>query len=100
MLQSQMLLLSQQWGLAEQWVPLVLLQPVRLSSRPNPTTRTFTQASASATWTINHGLAAFPSVTLTDPLGNVIVGQIQYVNSGQIVVAFSQPVAGLAYLNV
>jgi hypothetical protein len=67
---------------------------------PDPTAFIFTQLAPALIWTINHNLSAFPSVTLVDTLGNTIVAQVQYTNSNQVVVTFSQPVAGSAFLNV
>lgn len=70
-----------------------------LPPRPD-STYVFTQTTVATVWTINHNLGQFPSVTTTDPNGNVIIGQVQYVSSNQITVTFSQPVSGVAYLNV
>jgi hypothetical protein len=67
---------------------------------PDPTAYIFTQILPAAVWTINHNLATFPSVTLVDQLGNTIMAQVQYASSNQIVVTFSQPMAGNAFLNV
>jgi hypothetical protein len=113
MTQAQGSLLQQQFGLIRQQQTLrpVVFQPVQQQSGSvpiiipptppsDPATYTFTQVVPAAVWTINHNLGAFPSVTLTDQLGNTMLAQIQYVNSNQVVVTFSQPVAGTAYLNV
>ncbi len=70
------------------------------SSASKDSTYIFTQAVAARTWTINHNLGQFPSVTIVDNSGNVVLAQIQYINSNQIVLSFSQPFAGSAYLNV
>ena len=40
-----------------------------------------------------------PFLPTTNPNGNVIFGQVQYVSSNEVTVAFSQPVSGIAYLN-
>jgi hypothetical protein len=63
-------------------------------------TFTFTQSTASASWTINHNLGQFPAVTVVDNTGKVVIADVQYVNSNQIVVSFATPFAGKAYLNV
>jgi hypothetical protein len=60
----------------------------------------FTQPTPLSAWSITHNLGGFPSVTLTDPSGNVIIAQLQYISNSQVLVTFSQPVAGLAYLNI
>lgn len=61
--------------------------------------KTFTQATAAATWTINHYLGRYPSVTTVDTNGYSIEGNVRYVNANQITVEFNPAVAGTAYLN-
>ncbi len=113
MVQAEGALLQQQFGLIQQQQALqpVLLRPVQQQQSgsspiiiptpaPDPPATVFTQVVPATVWTINHNLSTFPSVSLTDPLGNQILAQVQYVNSNQVVVTFSQPVAGVAYLNV
>lgn len=59
------------------------------------------QTVASTTWgilQINHNLQFIPNVTVVDLSGNVIEGDCQYI-SGNIVITFSQAIAGLAYLS-
>src|ERR1700692_1375306 len=63
-------------------------------------TLVYTQATPAASWLITHNLSGFPSVSLTDPTGNAILAGYQYLNSAQVLDTFSQPVAGLAYLNI
>lgn len=57
------------------------------------------QVAASATWTVVHGLAAFPNVSLVDTGGSVIHGGVHYDSANQVTVTFSQPVSGKAYLS-
>lgn len=59
----------------------------------------FNQTSSSSTWTINHNLQKFPSVTVVDSSGNVVMGFQTYSNNNQIVITFSAPFTGSAYLN-
>lgn len=108
-------LLQQQFGLIQQQQSLqpVVFQPVQQQQSSNlpvvipplPPTPTpdlsyvFTQTSVSPVWTINHNLGTFPSVTIVDPSGNQVFAQVQYINSNQVVVTFSQPFAGSAYLS-
>lgn len=113
MAQSQGALLQQQMGLVQQQQALqpVFLQPVaQRQSLPSvvipdppvpvdPPAFVFTQIVPATVWTITHNLNTFPSVTLTDALGNVIFAQVQYISSSQVVATFSTPVAGSAYLN-
>lgn len=65
----------------------------------NQGTYTFTQSGAASTWTINHNLQKYPSVTVVDSSGNVVVGFQKYNNNNQIVLTFSAPFSGSAYLN-
>lgn len=62
-------------------------------------TYTFTQAIAAETWTITHNLERFPSITVVDSSGNIVVGFSTYNDSKQITLIFSAPFAGKAYLN-
>ena len=62
-------------------------------------TYTFTQSSAATTWTIDHNLGKFPSVTVVDSSNNVVVGFQTYNNNNQIVLTFSAAFSGKAYLN-
>lgn len=56
-------------------------------------------AQSSATWTINHNLGTFPSVTTVDSGGIEVEGAVEYPDSNTIIVRFSAPFAGTAYLN-
>lgn len=59
---------------------------------------TYTQASASDTWVINHNLAGYPSVTIVDSAKTVVVGTVEYNSESQVTVSFSTPFSGTAYL--
>lgn len=105
-------LLLQQLGLVQQQqaLPPVVLQPVSqvqgtptvVIPTPDPvdSTYVFTQSTVSTLWDINHNLGQFPAVITTDPNGSVILGEVLYVSSNEVTVSFSQPVSGVAYLNV
>lgn len=62
-------------------------------------TYTHTQASASATWTITHNLNCFPSVTVVDSAGSVVVGDIVYISANVVSITFVAAFGGKAYLN-
>jgi hypothetical protein len=62
-------------------------------------TYTHNQLSSSSTWTITHNLSRFPSVTIVDSAGTVQIGEVFYVSSNQVIVSFSSPFGGKAYLN-
>lgn len=69
-------------------------------SPANPhATYTHTQTSASAQWTITHSLNCFPSVTVVDSAGSVVVGDVEYISATTVRVTFVAAFAGKAYLN-
>lgn len=59
----------------------------------------FNQQSASDTWTINHTLEKFPSVSVVDSSGDIVIGNITYNSTSEIVITFSASFSGKAYLN-
>jgi len=59
----------------------------------------FTQNTASNSWTINHNMEKFPSVTIVDSADNYVVGEITYTNNNSLTVNFSASFSGKAYLN-
>jgi len=59
----------------------------------------FTQSSAASTWTINHNMEKFPSVTVVDSANNYVVGEVTYTNNNSLTVSFSATFSGKAYLN-
>jgi hypothetical protein len=62
---------------------------------------THTQSSPSDEWVIQHNLNEFPVwIILRDTLGNLILGEIDFVNStaNAVKVLFAQPVTGTAHV--
>ena len=57
------------------------------------------QAVSSATWTIAHNLRKFPSVTVKDSAGSIVIGEIVYNDENNITLTFSGAFSGEAYLN-
>lgn len=55
------------------------------------------QNTPSASWSINHGLGRTPAVTLIVG-GKIIIGDVEYTNSEQVLVTFAEPTAGKAIL--
>lgn len=60
---------------------------------------TFPQAVPASVWIINHGLSFNPQVTTLDSTGQEVEGDVVYTSSTQIVVTFSAPFSGVAYLS-
>jgi|TARA_R100000479_G_scaffold165845_1_gene105376 hypothetical protein len=59
----------------------------------------FNQAIPSATWTINHTLDKFPSITVVSTANQVVIGDAAYTSTTQVVITFTAGFAGKAYLN-
>ena len=59
----------------------------------------FEFTTAATTWTIEHNLGIYPSITTVDDNGEVIVGEVTYTDDDTITVVFSEDVSGYAYLN-
>jgi hypothetical protein len=59
---------------------------------------TYEQTTPAYVWTITHGLGRNPSVTTSDTNGNVIFGDVAFPSIGAVIVTFSVPLAGTAYL--
>ena len=58
-----------------------------------------TQSTASAEWRIQHNLDKYPSVTVVDSAGSVVIGDCQYISRNEVVLTFSGGFSGKAYLN-
>ena len=56
------------------------------------------QASASATWTVNHTLGGYPSVTVVDTASTTVIGEVSYISTSQVRISFTAPFSGYAYL--
>lgn len=59
----------------------------------------YTQIAAEKVWHITHNLNKFPSVSIVDTGGNIVVGNVEYVSNSGLMVVFSHPFSGKAYLN-
>lgn len=59
----------------------------------------FEFTTAATTWTIEHNLGLYPSITTVDDNGEVIIGEVIYVSDNTIRVTFSEAVSGNAYIN-
>ena len=69
-----------------------------LSSRSD-LTFVFNQAAPATTWNITHNLGKFPSITVVDTGNTAVNGQYDYIDDNNIVLTFTAPFAGKAYLN-
>jgi hypothetical protein len=67
---------------------------------PNCTeTLKFTFLVPAAEWLIPHSLDKHPAVSIVDLDGNVVHGEVLYVDSNNILVRFGRPFSGAAYIN-
>lgn len=57
------------------------------------------QGVAATSWTINHNMDCYPSVTAVDTANSVIVGTVQYTNTNSLTISFNAATRGKAYLN-
>ena len=62
-------------------------------------TTIFDQASPASTWNIAHNLGRFPAVTVVDSSGREVDGEVLYTDANNVVLNFSAPFSGTAYLN-
>ena len=65
----------------------------------NNTSYVFSQDTPSMQWVINHNMNRVPNVFAEDLQGNDIMGVIEIVDSNNLRIQFSSPVAGKAYLS-
>ena len=57
------------------------------------------QGTASSEWVVNHNLHKRPSVTVVDTGGNKVMGEVEYLSDDELVIRFSSPFVGFAYMN-
>lgn len=60
---------------------------------------TFVQSTPVTTWTVNHNLSKYPSVSVFDNNNILIEGCVEYVSIDQVVITFNQAIAGTATLS-
>lgn len=59
----------------------------------------FEQTQASDTWEITHNLNKYPSVSVADSAGSVVVGDVEYISPNELRIKFIGAFSGRAYLN-
>lgn len=59
----------------------------------------FEQPTDLAQWNIKHMLKKFPSVTVVNTAGAEHVGDVNYLNENELIITFSIPFSGKAFLN-
>ncbi|MFA5071321.1 MAG: hypothetical protein WC511_03010 [Candidatus Pacearchaeota archaeon] len=68
---------------------------------PNETVATFEheQLTPQDVWTIEHKMKKYPSVTIVLPDGTEVSGMKVYADENTVVLSFSKPIVGRAFLN-
>jgi hypothetical protein len=66
---------------------------------PSDKTYIYVQAVPSTTWNINHNLGKFPSVSVVNINNVLLYGEVTYVDSNNLTIAFSAGFSGKAYMN-
>lgn len=59
----------------------------------------YTQTSASSVWNIPHDLNKYPSVSVFDSSGNLVLADVEYVDANNVQIKFVSPFVGLATIN-
>lgn len=62
------------------------------------TRHTHAQSSATSEWSIHHTLGGRPAVTIVDSSGTSVFGEVRYLSDSDVVISFSAPFSGYAYL--
>lgn len=57
------------------------------------------QASPSVTWIVKHNLSRFPSVSVVNSAGTLVMGDVHYDSIEQITLTFTTAFSGKAYIN-
>lgn len=57
------------------------------------------QPTASATWMVTHNLGKNPAVTVVDTSARQVVGEVEYVNTSSLIIRYTAPFSGQAFLN-
>ena len=60
---------------------------------------THNQISVNREWKIRHNLGKHPSVTVVDSAKTVVVGDVEYLNTEELIVRFTSEFSGKAFLN-
>ena len=76
-----------------------IIEDLDSGSASSVSTYIHNQSSASSSWTINHNLDKYPSVTVVDSGDNKVIGAVEYTSRNTVVISFCATFSGKAYLN-
>lgn len=57
------------------------------------------QSVPSAEWTVDHNLGKWPSVSVVDSANDLVEGEVKYINPNRVILNFSAPFTGRAFIN-
>ena len=57
------------------------------------------QGPPATSWNITHNLGKYPAVSVVDSSDRIVVGEIEYIDTNNVVLTFSSAFAGKAFLN-
>lgn len=57
------------------------------------------QIMSSEIWIVSHTLDKYPSVSVVDTGGNLVFGDVEYINKAELKIFFNHEFSGKAYLN-
>lgn len=60
---------------------------------------THIQITPSSEWVIKHNLNKYPSISIVDSGGNIVIGDISYMDMNEARITFTTEFSGKAYLN-
>ncbi len=72
--------------------------PVGIGGSGSGAKLTWTPPSTQQVWMIPHNLGFKPQVTILDPEGNVVYGNVQHLDSNTLSISFTLPFYGTAEL--
>ena len=59
----------------------------------------YEQTVSSKLWSVDHGLNKYPSITVVDSAGSVVIGEVIYVSLNSVLITFVGEFMGKAYFN-
>jgi len=57
------------------------------------------QMSASSTWSVQHNLNKFASVSVVDSGNNIVIGDVEHIDENNLTITFNASFSGKAYIN-
>lgn len=59
----------------------------------------YRQLTPSAVWEVEHNLDKYPSVSIVDSAGTMVMGDVEYINSNKVLLLFQSAFSGKAFFN-